>query len=63
MINVSDASEYNTSSLVNGTVVMSSLTIVNTQSSDVGRYTCYAENIFGIDISSGILTVNGKYFS
>jgi len=60
MINVSDTSKYNVSSSVNGTVVMSSLTIMNTQSSDVGTYTCHAENIIGIDRSSGILTVNGK---
>jgi len=48
---------------VNGTVVMSSLTITNTQSSDVGTYTCQAENSIGIDRSSGILTVNGKHVS
>jgi len=63
MINVSDTSKYNVSSSVNGTVVMSLLTIMNTQSSDVGTYTCQAENSIGIDISSGILTVNGKYAS
>jgi len=60
MINVSDTSKYNISSSVNGTIVMSSLTILNSQSFDVGRYTCYGENIIGIDTSSGILTVNGK---
>ena len=60
MINVSDTSKYNVSSSVNGTVVMSSLTINNTQSSDVGTYTCQAENSISIDRSSGILTVNGK---
>jgi len=61
MINVSDTSKYNISSSVNGTVVMSSLTITNTQSFDVGAYTCQAENTIGIDRSSGILTVNGKH--
>jgi len=60
MINVSDTSKYNTSSSMNGTVVMSSLTILNTKSFDVGRYTCYGKNILGIDTSSGILTINGK---
>ena len=60
MINVSDASKYNNSDTVNGTVVNSLLTIMNAQSSDVGTYTCYAENIIGSDQSSGILTVNGK---
>ena len=60
MINVSDTSKYNISSSVNGTLVESLLTIVNAQSSDVGTYTCYTENILGTDRSSGILTVNGK---
>ena len=60
MINVSDTNKYNISNSVNGTVVMSSFTILNAQSFDVGRYTCYAENIIGNDTSSGILTVNGK---
>ena len=60
MINVSDTSKYNISSSVNGTVIMSSLLILNARSFDVGRYTCYAENIIGIDASSGILTINGK---
>jgi len=63
MMNVSDISKYNISSSVNGTVVMSSLTINNTQSSDVGTYTCQAENIIGIDRSFGILTVKGKHAS
>jgi len=60
MINVSDTSKYNISSSMNGAVIMSSLTILNAQSFDVGRYTCYSKNILGIDTSSGILTVNGK---
>jgi len=45
---------------MNGTIVISSLTIFNALSPDVGTYTCHAENIIGIDRSSGILTVNGK---
>ena len=61
MINISDASKYNKTSLVNGTSIESLLTIINTQSSDVGTYTCQAENIIGNDSSSGILVVNGKY--
>ena len=61
MINVSDTSKYNITSSVNGTVVMSSLTILNTQSSDVGMYTCNAENFIGSDQTSGILTINSKY--
>ena len=60
MINVSDTSKYNISSSVNGTLVESLLTIANAQSSDVGTYTCYTENILGTDRSFGILTVNGK---
>ena len=56
---VSDASKYNVSNSLNGIVIKSLLTIVSAQSSDVGKYTCQAENIIGTDRSSGILTVNG----
>ena len=62
VINVSDASKYNISNTVRETIVTSSLTISNAKSSDAGTYTCQAENIIGIDQSSGILTVNGKFF-
>ena len=62
MINVSDSSsKYNISNSLYETVVTSSLTISNVQSSDVGTYTCRAKNIIGVDQSSGILTVNGKF--
>ena len=60
VLNVSNASIYNISNLLNGIVIKSSLTIVIAQSSDVGIYTCHAENFIGSDISSGVLTVNGK---
>ena len=61
MINVTDETKYNISNSLNETVLTSLLTITNVQSSDVGTYTCHAENIIGIDRSSGILTVNGKH--
>ena len=61
MINVSDASNYNISDSLNGTVVESLLSIENVQSSDVGTYACQAENFIGMDRSFGILTVNGKF--
>ena len=60
MINVSDATKYNVSNTLNETVVMNSFTIINTQTSDVGTYTCFAENIIGSDRRSAVLTVNGK---
>ena len=59
MINVSNTSKYNISNTSNGTMVTSALVIMNAQPPDVGTYTCYTENIIGIDSSSGILTVNG----
>ena len=60
MIDVSNASKYIISNSSNGTLITSLLTIMNTQSHDVGRYTCVAENIIGSDQTSGVLTVNGK---
>ena len=60
MIDVSNASKYMISNSLNGTKVISLLTIMNTQSSDVGRYTCFAKNIIGSDQSTAVLTVNGK---
>ena len=60
MINSSDDNEYNISTSLNGTVVTSILTVVNAQSSDVGTYTCIAENIIGSDHSSGKLIANSK---
>ena len=62
MINVSDT-KYNFSASINGIVVTSILTITSARSSDVGRYTCFAENFIGNDQSSGVLTVNGTYLS
>ena len=55
-----NTSDHNISRAVSGIVVESLLTIFNVQSSDVGTYTCHAENFIGSDRSSGILTVNGK---
>ena len=60
MIDVSNGSKYIIFNSSNGTMVISLLTIMNTRSSDVGRYTCVAENVIGSDQSSGVLTVNGK---
>ena len=60
MINLSNTSKYNVSNTKRDTTVTSLLTITNVQSSDVGTYTCQAENNIGIDQSSGILTVNSK---
>ena len=59
MINTSNTSKYNTSDSINGSVITSIFTIVSVQSSDVGTYTCHAENIIGSDNSSMVLTVHG----
>ena len=62
MVNLSDSSKYNISSIyLNDSIIESTLNIINAESSDVGAYTCEAENIFGTDQSSGVLTVDGKY--
>ena len=55
-----NASNYIISNSLNGTVVTSSLTIVNAQTSDVGAYTCHTKNIIGSDRSSAVLTINGN---
>ena len=61
MINLSNNSKYNISLMaLNESVIESTLNIINVKSSDVGSYTCEAENIIGKDQSSGVLTVNGK---
>ena len=61
MINLSNNSKYNISLMaLNESVIESTLDIINVESSDVGLYTCEAENIIGKDQSSGVLTVNGK---
>ena len=61
MLNVSDTSNYSVSNSINNTEVTTLLTILNTQSSNAGIYTCEAENFLGTNRSSGILTVNGEY--
>ena len=62
MINLSDISNFKTSSLyLNESVIESILSIANAGSSDVGTYTCQSVNVIGIDHSSAILTVNGTF--
>ena len=60
LINILNSSKYIISKSSNGTGIISLLTIMNAQSSDVGKYGCFAVNTIGSDISFGILTVNGK---
>ena len=61
MINVSDTSKYSVSNSTNGNEIISLFTIMSTQSSNAGIYTCEAKNFLGVNRSFGILTVNGKY--
>ena len=60
MINVSDTSKYSVFNTINGNEITSLFTIMTTQSSNAGVYTCEAENFLGTDRNFGILTVNGK---
>ena len=61
MVNLSDSSKYNNSSMyLNESIIESIFYIIKAESSDVGIYTCEAENSFGTDKSSGVLSVNGK---
>ena len=62
MVNLSDSSKYNSSSMyLKESIIESTLNIINAESSDVGRYTCEANNTIGNVNSSGALTVNGMF--
>ena len=62
MVNLSGSFKYsNTSMHLNESIIESTLSIINAESSDVGTYTCEAKNIIGTEHSSGVLTVNGMY--
>ena len=61
MVDLSDNSKYSTLSIPLVETTVSFLVIIHVQSSDVGTYTCEAQNIIGSDRSFGILTVNGMY--
>ena len=61
VMDLSDRSKYNSNSLTFNRNILGFLTIINALSSDVGTYTCQAENMIGSDQTSGILTVNGMY--
>ena len=61
-VDVTNTMKYTTSMMsLNTTTISNTLTIMSVQSSDVGTYTCNATNVVSSDISSGVLTVNGKY--
>ena len=45
--------------VLNKFLIESNLSITDVELSDVGTYTCEAENIIGKDQSSGVLAVNG----
>ena len=58
---LSNGTEYTISEMsVNTTTIISTLTIMSVESSDVGTYTCNATNVVSTDTSSGVLTVNGE---
>ena len=62
MVNLSDSSKHNISSVyLNESVIESTFNIINAESFDVGRYTCEASNIIGNISSSGVLKVNGMF--
>ena len=57
-IDIANSSKYNISNSFNETVITSLLAIMNTQSTDVGTYSCHSNNVIGRKQSSGILTIN-----
>ena len=63
MINPPNILKYNYLRMVlNESVIESALNIIDVELSDVGTYTCEAENIIDKDQSSGILTLNGMWY-
>ena len=62
-INETNTMKYNITELaLNDIAKRSMLTIMDTESSDIGSYTCKAANFPSSDTSSGMLMVNGKDF-
>ena len=57
-VNESDKYEISTE-LLNYNNKTSELSVKRVESSDVGTYTCYADNGISVDESSGVLSVNG----
>jgi len=47
----------------NPTTKNSTLRVINVESSDSGTYTCKAVNSISSDTSSGVLSIDGKFFS
>ena len=60
LVDEANMTKYNISMMsFNTTIISSTLTILNVESSDVGAYTCDATNIVSNDTSTAVLTVNG----
>ena len=55
-----NVNKYNISQSSSSNTIISTLTILNVESSDVGTYLCNATNEESYDTSSAVLTVNGK---
>jgi len=61
MINVSNTSKYNITSVpVDISTNKSTLSIFNAASADVGTYLCNATNVIGSARSLAVLTIHGK---
>ena len=63
LVDEADTMKYTISEMsLNTTSINNTLTIMSVESSDVGTYTCNATNVISSDTSSGVLTVNGKFY-
>ena len=60
---VSNEGEHNISTSTNGSLVESSLKIVNPHSSDLGKYTCTASNVVINKQKFAVLTANSKHLA
>jgi len=58
-IDISDVNKYRIMKMINATVIESTLEVMSVTLSNVGIYTCVAENEAGNDTSSGVLIVHG----
>jgi len=62
LVDVTNTVKYEVLFTMSSTNILSTLRIINVQSSDVGTYRCNATNAVSSDTSSGVLNVRGEFY-